>query len=262
MWIDTHTHFDHKAFDNTRQYDWEKARALGVSAQFMMGVSPANFTQLEQLADNYAGTYFALGIHPFYVMQFDLDDAIKTLRKCIEKNLSHPRFIGIGEIGLDTFVKPPPLERQMDFFIAQLSLAKEYHLPVFLHARKTQDIILKQLRRFSIEQGIAHAFNGSEQQAHAYIKQGFKLGFGGAFTFERAKKLRRLIRTLPIEAFVLETDCPDMSPAWNRQKLNHSYHLPRIGEAFAEIRGISINELAKQIKNNSEHFVKNANNKV
>ncbi len=257
MWIDTHTHFNHQIFDKTRRQDWEKAQSLGVSAQFMMGVVPDNFTRLEQLSAEYLGTYFALGIQPLFITSLDLDRAIIELREGIERNLSNPRFIGIGEIGLDGFVDNVPWDTQMAFFVAQLKLARNYDLPVFLHVRKAQDIILKQLRRFGIERGIAHAFNGSEQQARAYLKQGFKLGFGGAFTFERAKRLRRLVKCLPLDAFVLETDCPDMSPAWAYKKTNYSYYLPEIARHFAIIRGISESKLSKQITTNTNQLLNN-----
>lgn len=250
MWIDTHTHFDATVFDATRADDWAKAQALGVSAQFVMGVAPFNFANIERLASGFHGTYFALGIHPMYVMPLDLPVAIDALKQAIERNLKNPRFIGIGEIGLDGFVDNVDWGKQVDFFTAQLKLARDYDLPVFMHVRKSQDKVLKYCRQFSIVRGIAHAFNGSEQQANHYLEQGFKLGFGGSFTFERAKNLRRLIKTLPLAAFVLETDCPDMSPAWAHRQTNHSYHLPRIAEAFAALRGVDNATLATTLEKN------------
>ncbi len=249
MWIDTHTHFDFSVFDDTRHADWEKAQSLGVSKQFVMSIAPSNFAKVEQLANEFDGTFFALGIHPMFIASLNLEMAVMQLKHAIEKNLNNPNFIGIGEIGLDGAIDVD-WGRQIDFFVAQLKLAKHYDLPVFLHIRKAQDHILKYSKRFQIQRGIAHAFNGSEQQANQFMKQGFKLGFGGAFTFERAKNLRRLIKTLPIEAFVLETDSPDMSPVWNDRKTNYSYHLPRIAEQFADLRGICTDKLAKQLENN------------
>lgn len=250
MWIDTHTHFDVAVFDDTRISDWAKAQSLGVSAQFVMGVSPLNFSKIEQLASEFDGTYFTLGIHPMFVMPLDLTTAIGALKQAIEKNLDNPRFIGVGEIGLDGFVDDIDWGKQVDFFTEQLKLARDYDFPVFMHVRKSQDKVLKYCRQFGVGQGIAHAFNGSEQQAHHYLNQGFKLGFGGAFTFERAKNLRRLVKTLPLSAFVLETDCPDMSPTWAYQQSNYSYHLPRIAERFAQLRGETLSVLANQFEQN------------
>lgn len=255
MWIDTHTHFDAPVFDNTRQSDWQKAQSLGVVAQFMMGVSPPNFTKLELLASEYAGTFFTLGIHPMYVMSLDVIEAMTALTQAIERNLDNPRFIGIGEIGLDGFVDYVDWDKQVTFFTAQLKLARDYDLPVFMHVRKSQDHVLKYCRRLHIQRGIAHAFNGSEQQATQYIKQGFKLGFGGALTFERAKNLRRLAKHLPLTAIVLETDSPDMSPAWAYQQANYSYYLPRIAEVFAQVRGVTQQALSDEIQQNVSDIV-------
>lgn len=252
MWIDTHTHFDAAVFDQTRESDWETAQSLGVSAQFVMGVSPLNFTKIAALANRFDGTYFALGIHPMYVMPLDLSSAIQQLRYAIERHLHNPRFIGVGEIGLDGFVDNVDWNKQVDFFTAQLKLARDYDLPVFMHVRKSQDHVLKYSKRFAVQRGIAHAFNGSEQQANRYIEQGFKLGFGGAFTFERAKNLRRLLKTLPLSAFVLETDSPDMSPAWAYQQNNYSYHLPQIAASFAGLRNVGLDVLSQQLKMNLE----------
>ncbi len=254
MLIDTHTHFDFSIFDKTRHNDWQKAQSLGVSAQFMMSIAPSNFSKVEALAREFSSTFFALGIHPMFIANLDLSIAIAQLKQAIEKNINNPKFIGIGEIGLDEAIGIPR-DKQVSFFVAQLKLAKFYDLPVFLHIRKAQDHILKYCKQQQIQHGIAHAFNGSQQQANRFLEQGFKLGFGGAFTFYRAKNLRRLIQTLPIEAFVLETDSPDMSPAWNYRKTNYSYHLPQIAEQFAELRGISTDSLIKQLYTNVNEIV-------
>ncbi len=254
MLIDTHTHFDFPIFDDTRHDDWQKAHSLGVSAQFMMSIAPSNFARVEQLAAEFNGTFFTLGIHPMFIANLELNTAITQLKQAIEKNINNPKFIGIGEIGLDRSIGTN-WNKQIDFYVAQLKLAKAYNLPVFLHIRKAQDPILKYCKQLQIQRGIAHAFNGSEQQANRYIEQGFKLGFGGAFTFERAKNLRRLIQTLPIEAFVLETDSPDMSPAWNYRKTNYSYHLPQIAKQFATLRGIATDKLIVQVHKNISNII-------
>ncbi len=274
MWIDTHNHFDFAVFDKTRAGDWAKAQSLGVSAQFVMSISPANFAAVEQLAEHFAGTYFALGIHPMTIMTLEPEAAITALRQAVERNRHNPRFIGIGEIGLDVernrhnprfigigeigldgFIKDSDFNRQVDFFTAQLKIARDDDLPVFMHVRKAQDKILKYCRVFGIEKGIAHAFNGSHQQAERYLAQGFKLGFGGAFTYERAKQLRRLVCDLPLEAFVLETDAPDMPPAWLGKETNYSYHLSRIAKTFAQLRNIDEVTLSQQLQVNTETAV-------
>ncbi len=260
MWIDTHNHFDFPIFNSTRAKDWQYAQSLGVTAQFVMAVSPHNFNTVSQLANDFAHVYFALGIHPMFIANLDKATAIKQLHAAIEANRRHPRFIGIGEIGLDGTLGEMPA--QTDFFCAQLKLAKAYDLAVFMHVRKAQDIVLKYCRQIGIRRGIAHAFNGSHQQAEHYIKQGFKLGFGGAFTFDRARQLRRLINDLPLEAFVLETDAPDMAPVWAYRQTNYSYHLPRIGETFAHLRGITPALLSQQLIINTQSVVPNTLNNL
>jgi TatD DNase family protein len=168
----------------------------------------------------------------------------------------------VGEIGLDFFV--PALcttalrEKQQQFYRAQLKLARRFDLPVLLHVRRSADLLLKHLRELSAGtawHGIAHAFNGSAVQAQEFLKLGFKLGFGGALTFERALQLRRLANSLPLGALVLETDAPDMPPHWLYrtaeqraaglgQGRNTPAELPRIAAEVAALRGLPLAELA------------------
>jgi TatD DNase family protein len=168
--------------------------------------------------------------------------------------MADERFVGIGEIGLDFFV--PELitdvmrEKQTHFYVEQLKIAREFDLPVILHVRRSQDMLLKHLRRISVVGGIAHAFNGSEQQAQAFISLGFALGFGGAMTFTRALQIRRLATQLPLSAVVLETDAPDISPAWLHPGVNTPAQLPRIAAVLAELRGQPLAEIAAQTSNN------------
>lgn len=256
MWIDTHNHFDAPDFDLNRQKKWQQAQALGVSAQCLMGVRLGDLSRQVRVADELPDTYFALGLHPLFVGELVLDAAIAVLTQTIERYLNHPKFIGIGEIGLDGRKAhggklSVPFEKQCAFFKAQLALAYDYDLPVFMHSVKAEDKVLQYCKTVGVRRGIAHAFGGSEQQAHQFITQGFKLGFGGAMTYPRAKKYQRLIQTLPLSAFVLETDAPDMPPVWIKDGANQVSELPRIAATFAEIRGITPNELAPVIWQNT-----------
>ena len=138
--------------------------------------------------------------------------------------------------------------------LRQLELAREFELPVILHVRRSADTLLKHLRTIKVRGGIAHAFNGSEQQALAFVGLGFRLGFGGAMTFERALQIRRLAQTLPMSAIVLETDAPDSPPRWlyrtaaqraaGETSRNEPGELPRIAATLAELRGLTLAELA------------------
>jgi TatD DNase family protein len=225
-------------------------------------VHVANFEAVRTLA-HAVGDSYCLGIHPLYVKHASEAD-LKTLRTALETHFADPRLVGVGEIGLDYFVpelcESPLREKQEHFYREQLKLARQFGLPVILHVRRSADRLLKHLRELGNHapawSGIAHAFNGSETQARAFTGLGFKLGFGGAVTFERALQLRHLAQTLPLEAIVLETDAPDIPPHWLYataqqrlagvvQRRNDPGELPRIGAVVAQLRGISVDTLAQ-----------------
>ena len=176
------------------------------------------------------------------------------MQEAIEANLEDPRFVGIGEIGLDYFVEGLDPQRQDFFFQGQLDLAQQFQLPVVLHVRRSQDAILKALRQRTIPGGIAHAFNGSFQQAEQFIGMNFKLGFGGAATYTRALQIRRLLKELPLDSIVTETDSPDIPPAWLRDEgleFNSPSYLPRIATELADIRGIGRDQFALAVMQNA-----------
>ncbi|TXT35920.1 MAG: TatD DNase family protein [Comamonadaceae bacterium] len=260
-WIDTHCHLDAQEFGPP----WQKVRAQAAMNNVVHCVLPAvhvaNFDAVRELAHAGADSY-CLGIHPLYVAQAH-DDDLDRLDAALTEYRDDPRLVAVGEIGLDYFVPElcasPLRERQQHFYLAQLKLARQHGLPVVLHVRRSVDQVLKGLRSVGHSQtwhGIAHAFNGSTQQAQAFIDLGLKLGFGGALTFERALQLRRLAASLPLPAIVLETDSPDMPPHWlyktaeqraagEPQGINSPAELPRIGAELAALRGISPESLAE-----------------
>ena len=252
MWIDTHSHFDAPEFDATRADDWIRARDLGVRAQVIPSVAPFNFATVRTTAHAYDGSFYALGIHPMYVMGLSREQSIAALKTAILDSLADERFVGVGEIGLDGFVKELDWETQVWFFREQLKLAREFALPVLLHVRRAVDPVGKYLREFGVQQGIAHAFNGSDVQADVFVKMGLQLGFGGTLTYARSQRIRHLASSLPLESIVIETDAPDIPPAWlNPGELNYSYHLPRIAQILADLRGISIADLSQNLWQNS-----------
>lgn len=248
MWIDTHCHLDAAEFAAEEDAVAAQALQLGVAMIVIPAVARDNFATVAALAHQHAHCSYALGIHPVFVPQAE-DSDLAALRETVALAMADPRFVAIGEIGLDFFIPAlttPALREKQEFFYAeQLKIARDFGLPVLLHVRKSQDSILKHLRRIKVTGGIAHAFNGSFQQAQTFIELGFKLGFGGAMTYTRALQIRRLAATLPIEAIVLETDAPDMSPAWLHPQRNAPEQLPRIGQALAELRGMSVEAVAQ-----------------
>lgn len=239
MLIDTHCHLDAAEFDVDRDEVVRRTLAAGVSCMVVPAVEVGNFDAVAQLAARHDCVRYALGIHPLYVDQAR-DDDLLLLREAVARALEDKRFVAIGEIGLDHFVPDTDRERQAHFFIEQLRIACEFELPVILHVRKAQDAVLKQLRRFSPKGGIAHAFNGSAQQAAQFVERGFALGFGGAMSFERALQIRRLATSLAPEALVLETDAPDIAPAWLHRTRNAPTELPAIAGVLAALRQESL----------------------
>lgn len=254
MWIDTHCHLDAPEFgpEHARAIEARaRAAALGVGCCVIPAVERANFDTVRRLAHR-LGDAYALGIHPLYVPRAS-DDDLAALDAQLRAHRDDPRLVAVGEIGLDFFVpelcEPAMRERQLAVYRAQLRLARKHGLPVILHVRRSADALLKALRELPVAGGIAHAFSGSEQQARAFIALGFKLGFGGAMTFEPARRLRELATTLPLQALVLETDAPDIPPQWlyttaaeraagRPQGVNTPAELPRMGAVLAGLRGL------------------------
>lgn len=252
MWIDTHVHFDASEFDTTRANDWARAQALGVSAQMVPAVSPANFETVRTQSSLFSNTFYALGIHPMYVMDLSREAAIECLHAAVARSMDDEQFVAIGEIGLDGFVPDLDWDTQVWFLREQLSIAREFDLPVLLHVRRSVDMVSKYLREFRIQKGIAHAFNGSFEQARVYTDMGLHLGFGGTLTYERSRQIRRLATELPLSSLVIETDAPDIPPAWlNAGERNYSHHLPRIAHTLADLRGLSHEVLARSLWQNT-----------
>jgi TatD DNase family protein len=247
MWTDTHCHLDAPEFAADRAAVVQRARAAGVLRLVLPAVAADDFDTVRGLAWAHDAAY-ALGIHPLFTERAQ-DDDIDRLADALRERRDDPRLVAVGEIGLDHFVPGLDRARQARFYLAQLKLARDAGLPVILHVRRSADALLKGLRQVPVAGGIAHAFNGSAQQAQGFIDRGFKLGFGGALTFDRALQIRALARTLPETALVLETDAPDIPPHWlyrtaaQRQAgetcRNEPAELPRIGAVLAELRGWS-----------------------
>lgn len=241
MLIDTHCHLDAAEFDADRDAVHGAALAAGVERIVVPAVAVDGFAQTRFTVGRYPGCVAAYGIHPLYVMAAKEGD-LAIVRDWLERE----RPVAVGEIGLDFFVPGIDPARQEFFFVEQLKLAREFDLPVLLHVRRAIDPILKQLRRFRLRGGIAHAFNGSRQQADAFIELGFKLGFGGTLTFPGSTRIRQLAASLPDEAIVLETDAPDIPPAWLDRGRNQPAELARIAEVLAGLRGVAPEQLAER----------------
>ncbi len=262
FWIDTHCHLDAPEFWPPALTRYALAAIKNVVDCVVPATHTANFDAVRNLA-HAQGHSYALGIHPLFVADAH-DDDLAVLDAALCRWQSDQRLVAVGEIGLDFYV--PALssgilrKRQEHFYHEQLNLARRYHLPVILHARRSVDQVLLGLRSSGLS-GIAHAFNGSMQQATTFLDLGFKLGFGGAFTYDRALHLRQLATTLPLDAIVLETDAPNMPPRWLHStaqraagtslRINSPAQLPRIGMELSALRGMSADPLAQATTRNA-----------
>ncbi|PUE08073.1 TatD family hydrolase [Limnohabitans sp. T6-20] len=268
MWIDTHCHLDAAEFDADRDVVREAARQAGVTRCVIPSVHASHWAEVAQLAERHGDAY-ALGIHPLYVPQAQEAD-LQALDQALREHAGDPRLVAVGEIGLDFFLPalctPEMRERQWFFYTAQLKLAQQHSLPVILHVRRSADLLLKGLRQYPVVSGIGHAFNGSAQQAQAFVDQGFALGFGGTLTYERSLQLRRLACELPLCDIVLETDAPDIPPQWIYQTAdqraqgvvqgrNTPAELPRIAKVMADLRGLSLHDLAAATTRNAQRVL-------
>lgn len=246
MWIDTHCHLDAPEFDADRDAVAARAAAAGVHMAVIPAVDVAGFARVRECAHRY-GYAYALGIHPLALQGAEPSD-IERLREAALHACADPRFVAIGEIGLDFLTDSPPAEMQEWFYREQLKIAAQLALPVILHVRRSADRLLYHLRRTGAVGGIAHAFNGSAVQAQGFLDLGLRLGFGGASTYDGSRRIRRFAAELPQHAIVLETDAPDIPPQWLRSDgtvlRNEPCQLAQVAAVIAGLRRMTIEEFA------------------
>ncbi|PVZ69755.1 TatD family hydrolase [Pelagibaculum spongiae] len=259
--FDSHNHLDFICFNKERRQLVDNCYARGILFQLISGVKPASWVNQLNIARNYQ-LYAALGFHPYFLDQANENDWL-ILQQLITNDHKLPRqtIIAIGECGLDFWDKQTDRHKQILFFQRQIDLAKSNQMPLILHCRKAWDEITSQLVKKDFHHGgIAHAFAGSLQQAHKLLDLGFKLGFGGAVTHPRANRLRTLLKQLPDHAIVLETDAPDMRPAFinnlDTTPNNSPLYLPEIAAVIAAIRQQPLAELAENCLQNTQSALK------
>ena len=238
--IDTHCHFDDDSFARDRPELLQQMRELGVSDLILPAITAGSWPGLQAVCQSDTGLHAAYGLHPVYLAEHK-DAHLHELRYWLEQG--HP--VAVGECGLDFFLPELDVERQIELFVAQLRLAKEYDLPLIIHARRSVDQVLKYIRQIGGLRGVIHSFAGSRQQADLLVAQGFCLGVGGTVTYERAQRLRTIVAELPDEALLLETDAPDQPDSQWRGQRNTPLRLPVIAETVADLRGNSVGRLAE-----------------
>lgn len=251
--IDTHCHLDHERFNADREQIITTCLTSGVVKIVVPAVASTNWDSVLQLCQSNKMLYPALGLHPLFTDRHT-DKDIASLDTYLQQ---YP-VVAVGEIGLDFYDKGSDKNKQLALFEQQLSLAEKHQLPVILHVRKAHAQVLSCLKKYRLYGGIAHAYNGSLEQAREYIKLGFKLGFGAVLTYEKATKIRRLAIELPVDSIVLETDAPDMTGALHQGERNSPAYLPETLSVLADLRSISQDQLAKQTTTNAHDVFRGA----
>ncbi|PVV08740.1 MAG: DNAase [gamma proteobacterium symbiont of Ctena orbiculata] len=247
--IDAHSHFDDISFEPDREQALQRAHEAGVLEQIIPAIKTAWWPRIKQLCQQTNGLYPSYGLHPMFISDH-LEEHLAALREWCEKE----QPVAIGECGLDFFIDDPQPELQHYYFEQQLKIAAEQGLPVIIHARRSVEEVIKTLRRYPGIQGMLHSFSGSEQQAQQLIEMGFYLSFGGPITYDRAKRLHRLIRSLPLDAILLETDSPDQPGSQHRGQRNEPAYLPEVLAAVARLRQQPPQQIAEQTANNTRRL--------
>ena len=249
--IDTHCHLDFAEFDLDRERVLANANASDVSQFVIPGVQQNTWQNLMSLCQAHSNLYYALGLHPMF-MQAHVPSDIQKL----EETLADTQPVAIGEIGLDFYNKDTDRDTQLTLFEQQLGIARAAQLPVIMHVRKAHEEVIAALKKIPVVGGIAHAFNGSLQQAQRYRDLNIKFGFGGMLTYARSTKLRTLAQKLELNDLVLETDSPDMTVEQHHGQRNSPEYLPFCLQALAEIREESIEVIANATTYNAKEILR------
>ncbi len=247
MFFDTHAHYDDEKFDDVRDSLIEKIHANGVDYIINVGSDIASSFVSIDLAKKYDFIYSAVGVHPNEVGNMTEKD-IDTLRKCAE----YEKVVAIGEIGIDYYWKDVEPNLQKHWFERQLDLASELDLPVSIHSREAAQDTFDIIKKSNVRKGVIHAYSGSVEMAKDYIDMGFYIGVGGVVTFKNAKKLVDVVRFVPLERILLETDSPYLSPVPLRGTVNNSQNLKYVADKIGEIKQISPEKVCEITSQNAK----------
>lgn len=247
--IDSHCHLDAAEFDEDRDAVIARARLAGVGAQIAPAIALSGFTGLKALCASTSGLHPAYGLHPMFLTEHR-PDHLDALRTWIEAE----QPVAVGECGLDFFVDGLDPDMQRMYFQRQLALAREFDLPVILHARRAVEEIISTVRAVGGLRGVVHSYSGSAEQARQLWNLGFCLGFGGPVTYERAHRLRAIVAHMPIEFLLLETDAPDQPLSTHRGQRNEPGYLPEVLDCVAALRQTDPQSLATATTLNAQRL--------
>ncbi len=248
MFFDTHAHYDDKAFDEDRRELLAELRSGGIDRVTDPGSTYESLGKIEKLVASYSWIYGAMGIHPS-----ECGNMTETWIEEIRSRMKRPGMVAIGEIGLDYHWEEPGRDWQQHWFRRQLQLARELRKPVIIHSRDAAEDTLRILKEEKAEEigGVIHCYSYSPEAARDFLKMGFYIGVGGVVTFKNGRKLKETVREVPLERIVLETDSPYLAPEPHRGERNCSLYLHSIAAMIAELKGISIEEVGEQTRQNA-----------
>ncbi len=241
MLIDSHVHFDDTRFDKDRDAVYQRAKQAGVIAMIMPAITAESWPKTKQCSAQYENVFPAYGLHPYFIDQHQ-PEHLDQLRLWINKE----QPVAVGECGLDYFLSELDQEKQKIFFQAQLEIAKEFDLPLIIHARSAVEDVIHLIKKTGHNKGMIHSYNGSLQQAKQLIDLGYYLSFGGAVTYARAKKLRSLIKELPLDSLLIETDAPDQPDIVHKDQRNEPGFITEVLATFVELRSESKEKIAQK----------------
>ena len=252
MFVDTHAHLQWASFDSDRKDVLERAEEKRVTRIVNIGFDIAGSLKGVELAENHTGLYATVGIHPHSANTLN-----KEIMGKIRELTANPKVVAIGEIGLDYYRNLSPREVQKQAFETQLALAEELGLPVVIHDREAHDDILQTLLRFEGKiKGVMHCFSGNKEMAQQCIDLGFKISFNGTITYSKNHELREIAKWINLKNILLETDCPFLAPQEVRGKRNEPSFLPMIAQEIANLKHISVDDLAETTTKNAEETLK------
>lgn len=247
--IDSHVHFDDANFDADRAEALQRAQQVGVEAQIIPAIKAEWWPRIRQLCQAGSGLHATYGLHPMYLADH-LPEHLDSLHDWVEQE----KPVAIGECGLDFYIDNPQPETQQFYFEQQLELARQRHLPVIIHARRSVEAVINTLRRYTGITGVLHSYAGSEQQARQLIDMGFYVSFGGPITYDRSKRLHKLVQNLPLSSILLETDAPDQPGSAHRGERNEPAYLPEVLDAISRLRDESADFIAEQTSTNTRRL--------
>ena len=247
MLVDSHCHLNYEDFKEDRDSVIKRAFAAGVSTMLTINTRLSEALELQKIADQYSDIYCTVGVHPHDAQDYDVPDLVDKLVELSQ----HPKVVGLGETGLDFYYEHSPKEAQQRAFKAHLEAAKQLDLPVVIHTREADDETINCLKPYAGQvRGVFHCFSGGMDLAQQGLDFGFMISFSGIITFKKAEELREVVKQVPLEKILVETDSPFLAPVPHRGKRNEPAFTMLVAEKVAELKELSVDEVAKATTNN------------